>query len=312
MLLAFGNEASESDIREFAARFHCDVRDSYGSTEGLIIIRRDPSMPSGALGRAPDDTIAVYDPDTGEECPRARFDADGRLVNTEDAVGEIVNTTPGDGFEGYYRNEEAPRLEGTGRHLLVRRPCLPRRRRMVLLRRPLQRVAARRRRELRRRARRAHRARVIRRCAPPRSMPSPTTRSVTASWWRSRSTTSTRSTSRRFDEFLLAQRDLGPKWVPRFVRRRCGAAQARQHEDRQDAAPPRRLDRTGRLVATRPGGTAPAFDADRPRGPGPPASVNASAPSLRVATSERASATCAPEPSELRPSTWSPGAVLQW
>ena len=105
--LAFGNEASESDIREFAARFHCDVRDSYGSTEGLIVIRRDPSMPPGALGRGADDTVAVYDPETGEECPRARFDADGRLANTEDAVGEIVNTAPGDGFEGYYRNEEA-------------------------------------------------------------------------------------------------------------------------------------------------------------------------------------------------------------
>ncbi len=105
--LAFGNEASESDIREFAARFGCDVRDSYGSTEGLIVIRRDPSMPAGALGRALDDTIAVYDPDTGQECPRARFDADNRLVNTEHAVGEMVNTAPGDGFEGYYRNEEA-------------------------------------------------------------------------------------------------------------------------------------------------------------------------------------------------------------
>ena len=105
--LAFGNEASESDIREFAARFHCDVRDSYGSTEGLIVIRRDPSMPPGALGRGADDTTAVYDPETGEECARARFDAEGRLANAEDAVGEMVNTAPGDGFEGYYRNEEA-------------------------------------------------------------------------------------------------------------------------------------------------------------------------------------------------------------
>ncbi len=70
--LAFGNEASEFDIRQFAARFHCDVRDSYGSTEGLIVIRRDPSMPPGALGRALEDTIAVYDPDTGSECPAPR------------------------------------------------------------------------------------------------------------------------------------------------------------------------------------------------------------------------------------------------
>ncbi len=104
--LAIGNEASESDIREFAARFHCEVRDSYGSTEGMVIIRRDASMPRGSLGRG-DDTVAVYDPETERECPPAIFDGDGRVVNTEAAVGEIVNTAPGEGFEGYYRNEEA-------------------------------------------------------------------------------------------------------------------------------------------------------------------------------------------------------------
>jgi fatty-acyl-CoA synthase len=103
---AFGNEASESDIREFALRFDCAVRDSYGSTEGLIIIRRDPSMPPGALGSA-DDNIKVFDPDTGRECPRAELDAAGRILNADAAVGEIVNTEPGSTFEGYYRNEEA-------------------------------------------------------------------------------------------------------------------------------------------------------------------------------------------------------------
>jgi fatty-acyl-CoA synthase len=103
---AFGNEASEADIREFAARFDCAVRDSYGSTEGLVVIRRDASMPSGALGSA-DDSVRVFDPETGAECPRAEFDATGRLVNADAAVGEIVNTAPGESFEGYYRNEEA-------------------------------------------------------------------------------------------------------------------------------------------------------------------------------------------------------------
>jgi len=104
--LAIGNEASESDIRGFAARFDCQVRDSYGSTEGMIIIRRDATMPRGSIGHS-DDTIKVFDPDTGVECPRAEFDDQGRLVNAEVAVGEIVNTAPGGGFEGYYRNEEA-------------------------------------------------------------------------------------------------------------------------------------------------------------------------------------------------------------
>lgn len=104
--LAIGNEASESDIREFAARFDCQVRDSYGSTEGMIIIRRDASMPQGSIGRG-DDTVFVYNPETGIECPPAELDRDGRIMNAEVAVGEIVNTAPGGGFEGYYQNDEA-------------------------------------------------------------------------------------------------------------------------------------------------------------------------------------------------------------
>ncbi|MFC5748333.1 AMP-binding protein [Actinomadura rugatobispora] len=106
--LAVGNEASARDIREFARRFGCNVRDSYGSTEGIIIVRRDPTMPEGALGTA-DPTVKVLDPGTGKECPPARFGPDGRPRNLDEAVGEIVETAPGAGFEGYYKNEEATR-----------------------------------------------------------------------------------------------------------------------------------------------------------------------------------------------------------
>ena len=104
--LAIGNEASEHDIKAFARRFGCAVRDSYGSTEGVIIIRRDASMPAGALGYA-DDTVKVMDPETGRERPRAVFGPDGRVLNLEEAVGEIVETAPARRFEGYYRNEDA-------------------------------------------------------------------------------------------------------------------------------------------------------------------------------------------------------------
>ena len=50
----------------------------------------------------------VVDED-GHEAPRADFDADGRLVNADRCVGEIVNTLGVGPFEGYYRNEEAMR-----------------------------------------------------------------------------------------------------------------------------------------------------------------------------------------------------------
>jgi fatty-acyl-CoA synthase len=82
------------------------VRDSYGATEGIIIIRRDPSMPEGALGAA-EPTVKVVDPETGQERPPVTFRPDGRADNLDDAVGEIVETAPTTGFEGYYNNEEA-------------------------------------------------------------------------------------------------------------------------------------------------------------------------------------------------------------
>lgn len=106
--LAIGNEASLRDIREFARRFGCTVRDSYGSTEGIIIIRRDPSMPDGALGAA-NPSVKVLDAVTGGECPPVEFGPDGRPTNLVEAIGEIVETQPTSGFEGYYRNEDATR-----------------------------------------------------------------------------------------------------------------------------------------------------------------------------------------------------------
>jgi fatty-acyl-CoA synthase len=39
--------------------------------------------------------------------PFARFDSDGRLVNADECVGEMVNVEGQGPFEGYYRNEEA-------------------------------------------------------------------------------------------------------------------------------------------------------------------------------------------------------------
>jgi fatty-acyl-CoA synthase len=104
--VAIGNEASARDIREFARRFRSGVRDSYGSTEGIIIIRRDPSMPEGALGTA-DASVKVLDPETKTQCPAVTFGADGRPANLPEAIGEIVETAPTNGFEGYYKNEDA-------------------------------------------------------------------------------------------------------------------------------------------------------------------------------------------------------------
>jgi fatty-acyl-CoA synthase len=102
----FGNEAAEADVAAFSERFGCTVQDAYGSTEGGAAVQRTPDTPRGALGRAMPGTL-IINPDTGEECPRAKFDEHGRLLNAEEAIGEMVSQTGGAGFEGYWRNAEA-------------------------------------------------------------------------------------------------------------------------------------------------------------------------------------------------------------
>jgi len=102
----FGNEATDADIERFSKRFGCIVGDGYGSTEGGAFINRTPDMPKGALGVAPEGTV-ILDPETAEECPPARFDEQGRLLNPDECIGEIVNKNGAAGFEGYYKNDEA-------------------------------------------------------------------------------------------------------------------------------------------------------------------------------------------------------------
>ncbi len=104
--IAFGNEAAEHDLQRFAKRFNCEVTDAYGSTEGSISIGRTPDTPPGALGVGIPGTV-VLNKETGEECATAQFDETGRLLNADDAVGEIANVQTAQTFEGYYNNDEA-------------------------------------------------------------------------------------------------------------------------------------------------------------------------------------------------------------
>jgi fatty-acyl-CoA synthase len=105
--IAFGNEGSPHVVEAAAKRFGITIVDVFGSTEGAIALDRSGGPPRGSVGRLREG-IAVVD-SAGVEAPRARFDREGRLVNTEECVGEIVNTLGVGPFEGYYHNEDAMR-----------------------------------------------------------------------------------------------------------------------------------------------------------------------------------------------------------
>ena len=105
---AFGTEASVRDRDRFRTRFGCYLIEGYGQSEGGASINPVPGMPKGALGKPVDGIdLAVISPETGEECPPAEFDAEGRLLNAGAAIGELVNRSGRGKFEGYYQRADA-------------------------------------------------------------------------------------------------------------------------------------------------------------------------------------------------------------
>ena len=107
--LGFGTEASALDRERFLERFGCPLVEGYGSSESVVAIIRTPDTPENALGRERPDMagdVVVVDPESGEECPRVRFDEHGAIANPE-CIGEIVNLRGASAFEGYYNNPDA-------------------------------------------------------------------------------------------------------------------------------------------------------------------------------------------------------------
>ncbi|WP_292991801.1 fatty-acid--CoA ligase FadD1 [Mycobacterium sp.] len=104
--VAFGNEAADRDIDEFARRFDCRVMDGFGSSEFAVIVVREDGTPPGSIGKGWEG-VAVYHSDSLTECATAVFDETGALANFDDAVGELVNTTGGGAFGGYYNDPDA-------------------------------------------------------------------------------------------------------------------------------------------------------------------------------------------------------------
>ncbi|MET0898622.1 MAG: AMP-binding protein [Mycobacterium sp.] len=103
----FGTEASPEDQVEFRRRFGADLYEGYGSSEGGNAATPDPDAPATALGRPAHSGVAIVDPETLALCAPAVLDDHGRVLNADDAVGEIVDKFGARDFEGYWRNDVA-------------------------------------------------------------------------------------------------------------------------------------------------------------------------------------------------------------
>lgn len=126
---ALGNGASPPDIDRFCRYLGLeDMFELYGSTEAAISTFRRKGDPRGSVGEVTDEAVRILN-ERGEECPPAELDADGKLTNYAEAVGEICRVAPDTAlFQGYFDNEKANRSKyrdgayhsGDLGHVLVR------------------------------------------------------------------------------------------------------------------------------------------------------------------------------------------------
>ncbi len=105
---AVGNGAAAPDIERFTEWLGLeDMFELYGSTEAAISTFRKKGDPRGSVGEVTDPAVKILN-ERGEECPPAELDADGKIVNYAEAVGEICRCAPDTGlFQGYFDNPSA-------------------------------------------------------------------------------------------------------------------------------------------------------------------------------------------------------------
>jgi fatty-acyl-CoA synthase len=105
---AVGNGASPPDLDRFVEWLGLeDMFELYGSTEAAISTFRKKTDPRGSVGEIGDPAVRILAED-GRECPPAELDADGRIANYAEAVGEICRVADDTAlFQGYFDNDDA-------------------------------------------------------------------------------------------------------------------------------------------------------------------------------------------------------------
>ena len=105
---AVGNGASPPDIDRFMKWLGLDdMFELYGSTEAAISTFRRKGDPRGSVGEITDPAVQIIGED-GQAKAGAALNADGKITNYNQAVGEICRVAEDTGlFQGYFENKEA-------------------------------------------------------------------------------------------------------------------------------------------------------------------------------------------------------------
>jgi fatty-acyl-CoA synthase len=100
---AYGNGAPAADRRKLMRYLGMEhIFEIYGSTEAVITTANKPGDPVESLGRLPKSVVILNE--QGEACPPALVDAKGRILNYDEAVGEITKKADANNlrFGGYF------------------------------------------------------------------------------------------------------------------------------------------------------------------------------------------------------------------
>jgi fatty-acyl-CoA synthase len=110
MRYSVGNGAAPPDIDKFVAYMGLDdMFELYGSTESAFSTFRRQGDPRGSVGAVEDPAVVILN-EEGEECPPAELDSNRKILNYDEAVGEICRVAPETGlFQGYFDDEQANR-----------------------------------------------------------------------------------------------------------------------------------------------------------------------------------------------------------
>jgi len=105
---ALGNGAAAPDIERFSKWLGLDdMFELYGSTEAAISTFRKKGDPRSSVGEVTDPAVQILN-EKSEPCPPAILDADGKITNYAEAVGEICRCAADTGlFQGYFDNPSA-------------------------------------------------------------------------------------------------------------------------------------------------------------------------------------------------------------